>query len=196
MLKIKLLVALSALLGLAAIASASGITFIGGKAMMPLSSIKDRFGAKIVYNNRAGIAIKLDYRTAFLRPGYRQARVDRRNFLLDGKVVVINGVTYVPATFMNDAFGYKSRWNDRKERMIFTHPRSRGRVIINVEVDCDNHGKRRNDRDCDHGKRWNDDCDMCDRHGDRYDDRRGDRWNDRDYDKYDKGGKDRRHDCD
>lgn len=150
MLKIKLLVALSALLGLAAVASASGISFIGGKAMLPLSSIKDRFGATVIYNNKHGIAIKLDYRTAFLRPGYKQIRVDRKNYQLDGKVVVINGETYVPVSFMNKAFGYKYDWNDRQQRMIFV--KAKKRVVIDrdqrdrdKQCCCDDH---RNDRDC------------------------------------------------
>ena len=186
MLNIKLLVALSALLGLAAIASASGISYVGGHPMMPLKTLKDRFGAKVIFNNKHGIAIRLDYRTAFLRPGYRQARIGRHDIMLDRKVMVINGVTYVPASLLDDVFGYKSRWNDRKERMIFVHPRTRDRVIIDIDADCD-HDNRRKDRDCDHGKRWNDDCEKCDRHSDRRND---------DCDTYDKRGKDRRHDCD
>lgn len=161
MLKIKLLVALSALLGLAAISSASGITFLGGKAMMPLNALKDYFGATISYNSRHGIGITLDYHTATIQPGYRRARVDRRS--LDCNFSVINGITYVPVSFVNDAFGYRNNWNDRDQRMTFVN---RGKKRVVIERD-----RRNDDRD---GR----DCD--DQHDRRGDDRAR---NDRDYDR-------------
>ena len=133
MVKFRLLVAMSAVFGLAAISSASGISFIGGRAMLPLQALKDYFGAKITYDSRHGIGISLDYHTATLRPGYRHARVDRRDIALDGDVVVIGGVTYVPASFVSDAFGYNCNRDDQHQRMTFLRPQTKKRVVIRYD---------------------------------------------------------------
>jgi len=171
MLKFKLLVALSALLGLAAISSASGITFLSGKAMMPLNALKDYFGATISYNSRHGIGITLDYHTATIRPGYGQGWGDRRQDQYDCDTTVVNGVTYIPVSFVQDAFGYKYNWNDRDQRMTFSRQQGHRRVVIERD-------RRNDDRD----GRDRDNHDQYDGR-DRGDQRDGNRGNDR----YDRG---------
>jgi len=136
--RLKLLVAVSLLCGLAAIASARDVVLIGGRAMVPLRSLQDHFGASISYDSRYGISISLDYHTVRMRPGYRQAWRDDREFLLDADIVIINGVTYVPVNFVRDAFGYDCRWDAPSRTIIIVQPRTERRVVL----DCGNDGRR------------------------------------------------------
>jgi hypothetical protein len=170
-------VAVSLLFGLAAIASARDVVLIGGRAMVPLRSLRDHFGATISYDSRHGISISLDYRTARLRPGYRQAWIDDRAFLLDADIVIINGVTYVPVNFVRDAFGYDCRWDARSRQVIIIQPRTQQRVVLDCERDGNRYEPRRDNRDWERDRRY--DRDRTDyqrddrKDGQRYD--RGDR---------------------
>jgi|GEM_PF-2440225 len=151
--RFKLLLAVSLLCGLAAMASASDVILIGGRAMVPLRSLRDHFGASISYDSRYGISISLDYHTARLRPGYRQAWIGDREFLLDADIVIINGVTYVPVSFVRDAFGYDCRWDAPSRTVIIVQPRTQRRVMLNCDNDDRRYEPRHYDRDWDRNQR-------------------------------------------
>ena len=191
--RIKLLVVAALVFGLAAAASAD-VVLIGGRAMVPLRSFRDHFGASISYDSRHGISISLDYRTARMRPGYREYWVDDRAYMLNADIVIINGVTYVPVGFMYDAFGYDCRWDAPSRQVIIVQPRTQKRVVL----DCDRDGRRpepryeprRDDRDRNDYRR-DDRYDRYDRNS-RYDrDNRNDRYDrdkkDRECDDDDRG---------
>ncbi|MHB9109682.1 MAG: copper amine oxidase N-terminal domain-containing protein [Armatimonadota bacterium] len=199
--RIKLLVTAALVLGLATVAAAD-VVLIGGRAMVPLRSFRDHFGAAISYDSRSGISISLDYHTARMRPGYRQYWVDDRAYTLNADIVIINGVTYVPVGFMNDAFGYDCRWDAPARQVIIVQPRTHKRVVL----DCDRDGRRyerryeprRDDRDWDRDRndyRRDDRNDRSDRDN-RYDrdDRNGRYDRDERNSRYDRDERDRK--CD
>lgn len=146
--RIKLLVAAALVFGLAAAASAD-VILIGGRAMVPLRSLRDYFGASISYDSQHGISISLDYRTVRMRPGSRQYWVGDRAYMLNADIVIINGVTYVPVGFMYDAFGYDCRWDAPSRQVIIVQPRTQKRVVLVCDRDSHRYEPRRYDRDRD-----------------------------------------------
>jgi len=131
--RLKLLVVAAMAFGLAAIASASSVVIIGGRPMVPLRSLRDEFGASINYDSRDGFSVSLDYHTARVRPGYRQAWIDNRPVSLDADAVIINGVLYVPMGFVSDAFGYDCQWDPGYQQVIIIQPRTHHRVSYHCD---------------------------------------------------------------
>lgn len=131
--RLKLLVVAAMAFGLAAIAAASSVMIIGGRPMVPLRSLRDEFGASINYDSRDGFSVSLDYHTARVRPGYRQAWIDDRPIYLDADAVIINGVLYVPMGFVSDAFGYDCQWNPGYQQVIIIQPRTHHRVSYHCD---------------------------------------------------------------
>ena len=124
------LLALTAMMVVGTVAAHAGnVLIINGRAMVPLKSFGEYFGASISYNSQHGISVGLDYQNARLYPGSRRAYIGNREILLDSNVIILSGVTYVPVNFI-DNFGYNSRWDDRAREVIIVQPRTQKRVVM------------------------------------------------------------------
>lgn len=156
MLRIGLLIALLAFVGIAAQAQSSHMVYIDGERMVSLSDFSQDFNAAVGYDvDRGAIAVTLNGQTVFLIPNCGTAWVNDCQVTLCTPVVIIDTVTYVPLDFLCQAFNLGCDWSTDQQQVCVVarpvgvvYPASFVRVSFIVDEGwCRRHPDfRRNDR--------------------------------------------------
>ena len=105
MVRFTMVVALSAIFATAVVACNMQTVVINGQPMVSLAAFGDSFGAAIGYDcGRNGISIALNSCSVVMIPDCQTAWVNGNAVILAAPVVIVDGITYVPVTFLCQAF--------------------------------------------------------------------------------------------
>ena len=114
-------------------AQAAEVFVVRGRTMVPLRQVGETFGASVQYNSRTqGVSLALDYQKVDMMVGSRRARVGDRDVELEVAAVVVNGVTYVPARFVSDAFGFEINWSTVDRQVFIVNPKTKKQCVLVV----------------------------------------------------------------
>ncbi len=107
MVRFTIVVVLCTIFATTAFAQSLQTVVINGQPMVSVAAFGDCFGAAIGYDcGRNGISITLNSCSVVVVPNCQTAWINGNAVILAAPVVVIDGITYVPITFLCQAFNF------------------------------------------------------------------------------------------